>query len=93
MCVWLVQPRRGRGDEPFPLPGESLTAHNSMMGPGGGQPATARAPGRACTIGKVGNDDFGTFARRHLEKTGFDAITLFTCKETHWQRADLRSGR
>jgi len=32
-------------------------------------------------IGKVGNDDFGLFARRHLEKTGFDAITLFTCKE------------
>ena len=69
----------------FPLPGESLTAHNSMMGPGGkgANQATAalRAGARVHYIGKVGNDDFGTFARRHLEKTGFDAITLFTCKE------------
>jgi ribokinase len=69
----------------FPMPGESLTAHNSMMGPGGkgANQATAalRAGARVHYIGKVGNDDFGTFARRHLEKTGFDAITLFTCKE------------
>ncbi len=69
----------------FPLPGESLTAHNSMMGPGGkrANQATAalRAGVRVHYIGKVGNDYFGTFARRHLEKTGFDAITLFTCKE------------
>ncbi|ORM63222.1 ribokinase [Pantoea rodasii] len=69
----------------FPMPGESLTAHNSMMGPGGkgANQATAalRAGARVHYIGKVGNDDFGIFARRHLEKTGFDAITLFTCKE------------
>jgi len=69
----------------FPLPGESLTAHNSMMGAGGkgANQATAalRAGARVHYIGKVGNDDFGLFARRHLEKTGFDAITLFTCKE------------
>ncbi len=69
----------------FPLPGESLTAHHSMMGAGGkgANQATAalRAGARVHYIGKVGNDDFGLFARRHLEKTGFDAITLFTCKE------------
>ncbi|SKA82863.1 ribokinase [Pantoea ananatis] len=69
----------------FPLPGESLIAQHSMMGPGGkgANQATAalRAGARVHYIGKVGNDDFGIFARRHLEKTGFDAITLFTCKE------------
>ncbi|MHC2596076.1 ribokinase [Kluyvera sp. 1366] len=69
----------------FPMPGESLTAHTSMMGPGGkgANQATAalRAGARVHYIGKIGNDDFGMFARRHLEKTGFDAITLFTCKE------------
>lgn len=69
----------------FPQPGESLVAHSSMMGPGGkgSNQATAalRAGARVHYIGKVGNDDFGQFARRHLEKTGFDAITLFTCKE------------
>ena len=63
----------------------SLTAHHSMMGAGGkgANQATAalRAGARVHYIGKVGNDDFGLFARRHLEKTGFDAITLFTCKE------------
>jgi len=69
----------------FPMPGESLTAYHSNMGPGGkgANQATAalRAGARVHYIGKVGNDDFGIFARRHLEKTGFDAITLFTCKE------------
>lgn len=29
-------------------------------------------------IGKVGRDDFGTFARRHLAAAGFDAVTLFS---------------
>lgn len=69
----------------FPQPGESLVADSSMMGPGGkgANQATAalRAGARVHYIGKVGNDDFGVFARRHLEKTGFDAITLLTCKE------------
>ncbi|PKH21732.1 ribokinase [Enterobacterales bacterium CwR94] len=69
----------------FPQPGESLVAHSSMMGPGGKgsnqASAALRAGARVHYIGKVGNDDFGLFARRHLEKTGFDAITLFTCKE------------
>ncbi|AHG19522.1 carbohydrate kinase [Chania multitudinisentens RB-25] len=69
----------------FPRPGESLTAQSSMMGPGGkgANQATAalRAGARVHYIGKIGNDDFGLFARRHLENTGFDAITLFTCKE------------
>lgn len=69
----------------FPLPGESLIAQSSLMGPGGkgANQATAalRAGARVHYIGKIGSDDFGSFARRHLEKTGFDAITLFTCKE------------
>ncbi|QKJ88154.1 Ribokinase [Paramixta manurensis] len=69
----------------FPMPGESLIAHHSMMGPGGkgANQATAalRAGARVHYIGKIGKDDFGIFARRHLENTGFDAITLFTCKE------------
>ncbi|MCU5773243.1 ribokinase [Erwiniaceae bacterium BAC15a-03b] len=69
----------------FPQPGESLVAHSSMMGAGGkgANQATAalRAGARVHYIGKIGNDDYGIFARRHLENTGFDAITLFTCKE------------
>ncbi|MFK8260013.1 ribokinase [Erwinia sp. AnSW2-5] len=69
----------------FPLPGESLIAENSMMGPGGKGAnqaiAALRAGARVHYIGKIGQDDFGSFARRHLENSGFDAITLFTCKE------------
>ncbi|CAK9885916.1 MAG: Ribokinase [Candidatus Erwinia impunctatus] len=69
----------------FPHPGESLIAESSMMGAGGkgANQATAalRAGARVHYIGKVGNDDFGQFARRHLEQMGFDAMTLFTCKE------------
>jgi len=68
-----------------PQPEESLIARNSMMGAGGKGAnqavAALRAGARVHYIGKIGNDDFGMFARRHLEKTGFDAITLFTCKE------------
>ncbi len=63
----------------FPQPGESLIARNSMMGAGGGEPtatAALRAGAPVHYIGKVGRDDFGTFARRHLA-AGFDAVTLF----------------
>jgi len=66
----------------FPQPGESLIARNSMMGAGGkgANQATAarRAGARVHYIGKVGRDDFGTFARRHLAAAGFDAVTLFS---------------
>ena len=69
----------------FPMPGESLIAQSSIMGPGGkgANQATAalRAGARVHYIGKIGSDDFGSFARRHLENTGFDAVTLFHCKE------------
>ncbi|AJC64987.1 MULTISPECIES: ribokinase [Dickeya] len=69
----------------FPAPGESLIAQHSMMGPGGKGAnqamAAMRAGARVHYIGKVGRDDFGSYARRHLEHSGFDAITLFTCKE------------
>ncbi|TKJ93732.1 ribokinase [Erwinia persicina] len=69
----------------FPRPGESLIADNRMMGPGGKGAnqamAALRAGARVHYIGKIGQDDFGNFARRHLENSGFDAITLFTCKE------------
>lgn len=69
----------------FPHPGESLVANSSMMGPGGKganqASAALRAGARVHYIGKVGNDEFGAFARRHLDKTGFDAVTLFTCKK------------
>jgi ribokinase len=66
----------------FPQPGESLIAHNSMMGAGGKGAnqavAALRAGARVHYIGKVGRDDFGTFARRHLDSVGFDAVTLFS---------------
>ncbi|WAT01166.1 ribokinase [Rouxiella chamberiensis] len=66
----------------FPQPGESLIAHNSMMGAGGKGAnqavAALRAGARVHYIGKVGRDDFGTFARRHLDSAGFDAVTLFS---------------
>lgn len=69
----------------FPQPGESLIARNSMMGAGGKGAnqavAALRAGARVHYIGKVGRDDFGTFARRHLDNTGFDAVTLFTTGE------------
>lgn len=69
----------------FPLPGESLIARNSMMGAGGKGAnqavAALRAGARVHYIGKVGRDDFGTFARRHLDSAGFDAVTLFTTGE------------
>lgn len=69
----------------FPLPGESLIARNSMMGAGGKGAnqaiAALRAGARVHYIGKVGRDDFGQFARRHLDSAGFDAVTLFTTGE------------
>ena len=69
----------------FPQPGESLIAHNSMMGAGGKGAnqavAALRAGARVHYIGKVGRDDFGTFARRHLDSAGFDAVTLFSTAE------------
>lgn len=69
----------------FPQPGESLIARNSMMGAGGKGAnqavAALRAGARVHYIGKVGRDDFGTFARRHLDSAGFDAVTLFSTAE------------
>jgi len=69
----------------FPQPGESVIARNSMMGAGGkgGNQAMAalRAGARVHYIGKVGRDDFGSFARRHLDNAGFDAVTLFSTAE------------
>ncbi|QCR35117.1 ribokinase [Nissabacter sp. SGAir0207] len=69
----------------FPQPGESLIARNSMMGAGGKGAnqaiAALRAGARVHYIGKVGRDDFGQFARRHLDSAGFDAVTLFTTGE------------
>lgn len=69
----------------FPKPGESLIARNSMMGAGGKGAnqavAALRAGARVHYIGKVGRDDFGMFARRHLDNAGFDAVTLFSTAE------------
>ncbi|TPG60822.1 ribokinase [Ewingella americana] len=69
----------------FPQPGESLIARNSMMGAGGKGAnqavAALRAGARVHYIGKVGRDDFGMFARRHLDNAGFDAVTLFSTAE------------
>lgn len=69
----------------FPLPGESLIAKRSMMGAGGkgANQATAvlRAGARVHYIGKIGNDEFGKTARRSLEQTGFDVLTLFVSRD------------
>ncbi|TCL05450.1 ribokinase [Sodalis ligni] len=69
----------------FPLPGESLVAKRSMMGPGGKganqATAAARAGARVHYIGKVGNDEFGKTARRSLEQAGFDVLTLFVSRD------------
>ncbi|MED6027946.1 PfkB family carbohydrate kinase, partial [Serratia marcescens] len=32
-------------------------------------------------IGKIGNDTFGHFARRHLKGVGFNAVTLLVAEE------------
>lgn len=69
----------------FPQPGESLIARTSMMGAGGKGAnqaiAALKAGARVHYIGKVGRDDFGQFARRHLDSAGFDAVTLFSTGE------------
>ncbi len=68
----------------FPVPGESLVACGSMTSAGGkGEPATAalKAGANVHYIGKIGNDTFGHFARRHLKGVGFNAVTLLVAEE------------
>ncbi|NIG79497.1 ribokinase [Klebsiella sp. Ap-873] len=69
----------------FPVPGESLVATGSMTSAGGkgANQATAalKAGANVHYIGKIGEDTFGQFARRHLKTVGFNAITLLTTDE------------
>ncbi|WP_058911474.1 ribokinase [Entomohabitans teleogrylli] len=66
----------------FPVPGESLVAAGSMNSAGGkgANQATAalKAGANVHYIGKIGEDTFGQFARRHLKSVGFNAVTLLT---------------
>lgn len=65
----------------FPLPGESLVANSSMTSAGGKGAnqalAALKSGANVHYIGKIGNDSFGHFARRHLKSVGFDALTIF----------------
>lgn len=69
----------------FPMPGESLVAKESKISAGGkgANQATAalKAGANVHYIGKIGEDDFGTFARRHLKEVGFNALTILSSVE------------
>lgn len=69
----------------FPMPGESLVANSSKISAGGkgANQATAalKAGANVHYIGKIGEDDFGFFARRHLKAVGFNALTLLSSDE------------
>ena len=71
--------------ERFPVPGESLVASGSMTSAGGkgANQATAalKAGANVHYIGKIGEDTFGHFARRHLKTVGFNAVTLLVTDE------------
>ena len=71
--------------ERFPVPGESLVACGSMTSAGGkgANQATAalKAGANVHYIGKIGNDTFGHFARRHLKSVGFNAVTLLVAED------------
>ncbi|AHN24867.1 ribokinase [Gilliamella apicola] len=69
----------------FPMPGESLVASSSKISAGGkgANQATAalKAGANVHYIGKIGEDDFGYFARRHLKEVGFNAVTILSSNE------------
>lgn len=69
----------------FPMPGESLVANSSKISAGGkgANQATAalKAGANVHYIGKIGEDDFGFFARRHLKAVGFNALTLLSSEQ------------
>ncbi|WP_369308314.1 ribokinase [Providencia rettgeri] len=69
----------------FPFPGESLVANSSMTSAGGkgANQATAALKSGANVhyIGKIGEDAFGQYARRHLKSVGFNAVTLLVTNE------------
>ena len=71
--------------ERFPMPGESLVASSSKISAGGkgANQATAalKAGANVHYIGKIGEDDFGYFARRHLKEVGFNAVTILSSNE------------
>jgi len=66
----------------FPRPGESFVANSSMTSAGGkgANQATAalRSGANVHYIGKIGEDTFGQFARRHLKSVGLNAVTLLS---------------
>lgn len=71
--------------ERFPMPGESLVASSSKISAGGkgANQATAalKAGANVHYIGKIGEDDFGYFARRHLKEVGFNAVTILSSNQ------------
>ncbi|WP_410318276.1 PfkB family carbohydrate kinase [Klebsiella pneumoniae] len=81
VTVMTVDP--GYAGQPF-IP-ESLVACGSMTSAGGkgANQATAalKAGANVHYIGKIGNDTFGHFARRHLKGVGFNAVTLLVAEE------------
>lgn len=82
---WFIQFRHGRQGGSLSVPGESLVACGSMTSAGGkgANQATAalKAGANVHYIGKIGNDTFGHFARRHLKGVGFNAVTLLVAEE------------
>ena len=69
----------------FPMPSESLVARSSKISAGGkgANQATAalKAGANVHYIGKIGEDDFGYFARRHLKEVGFNAVTILSSNQ------------
>lgn len=66
----------------FPHPGESFVANSSMTSAGGKGAnqaiAALRSGANVHYIGKIGEDTFGQFARRHLKSVGLNAVTLLS---------------
>lgn len=69
----------------IPGPGETVTGTGSMILPGGKGAnqaiAAARAGGRVCMLGAVGDDDFGRSITRLLTESGVDTTDLAAVAE------------
>ena len=61
-----------RADMPLELAWETMSRELS---------AALKAGANVHYIGKIGNDTFGHFARRHLKGVGFNAVTLLVAEE------------
>lgn len=71
--------------ERFPVAGESLRATGSSFGAGGKGAnqalAAASAGAEVHFVSKTGNDQFGSFARQHLQESAIDSLSLLQSEQ------------